>query len=283
MSEKPKGKFSTKNTLNDLTGSEWIHFLCSVEVTNFPTSGDNSYAHKLRKQHPSPKPPQLMKDIIKFFTKKDQWVLDPFAGVGGTLLGCSLSDRNGLGIELEKKYCDLYKEVCDELDIKKQIIKKGDSRNVEKIIKKLNVKNSPKKFDLILTDPPYANMMSKKRTVSLKQGKSSTPFSENPNDIGNLELDKFLEELKEIIQNSLKLLNKKKYLVVFIKDMQPKKIHDNMLHADVVRKLSEIPNIQFKGYKIWFDHTQNLYPLGYPYAFVANQFHQFILIFRKEY
>ena len=63
--------------------------------------------------------------------------------------------------------------------------------------------------------------------------------------------------------------------------MQPKD-HHNMLHADVVTKLSEIPELKFKGYKIWFDKTQTLYPLGYPYAFVANQFHQYILVFRKE-
>ncbi len=85
-----------------------------------------------------------------------------------------------------------------------------------------------------------------------------------------------------IILYSVKLLKDRKYLVVFIKDMQPKEDHDNMLHVDVVRKLTEIKNLKYKGYKIWFDHTQMLYPLGYPYAFVANQFHQFILIFRKE-
>jgi hypothetical protein len=64
--------------------------------------------------------------------------------------------------------------------------------------------------------------------------------------------------------------------------MQPKPEHDNMLHTDIVRKLAEIKNLKYRGYKVWFDHTQMLYPLGYPYAFVANQFHQFILIFRKE-
>ena len=64
VEKKSPGKKSPKNKLNDLTGSEWTHFLCSVEVTNFPTSGTESYAHKLRKQHPSPKPPQLMKQII---------------------------------------------------------------------------------------------------------------------------------------------------------------------------------------------------------------------------
>ena len=64
--------------------------------------------------------------------------------------------------------------------------------------------------------------------------------------------------------------------------MQPKPEHHNMLHADVVNKLLEIPELKFKGSKIWFDKTQTLFPLGYPYAFVANLFHQYILVFRKE-
>jgi len=55
-----------------------------------------------------------------------------------------------------------------------------------------------------------------------------------------------------------------------------------MLHADIVAELSKIPNLQFKGYKIWYDKTINLYPYGYPFSFVANQLHQYILIFRKE-
>jgi len=284
---KKVSKKSPKNKLNDLTGSEWTHFLCSVEVTNFPTSGTESYAHKLRKQHPSPKPPQLMQQIIEFFTKKNQWVLDPFVGVGGTLLGCSLAKRNGVGIDLENNYLKIYKDVCKELNLDEQITTKGDSRKIQNTIKKLKIKNKkiPKQFDLILTDPPYGNMMRKKRTADIQtssKGKENTPFSDSKNDIGNLELNDFLNELKEIVQSSIELLKNKKYLIVFIKDMQPKPEHDNMLHADIVRKLAEIKNLKYKGYKVWFDHTQMLYPLGYPYAFVANQFHQFILIFRKE-
>src|SRR6476469_10688846 len=80
-----------RNRLNDLTGREWVHFLSSVEATAYPTSGPQSYGHKLRRAHPSPKPPQLMRRIIEFFTRRDEWVLDPFMGVGGTLLGCALA------------------------------------------------------------------------------------------------------------------------------------------------------------------------------------------------
>ena len=69
---------------------------------------------------------------------------------------------------------------------------------------------------------------------------------------------------------------------VFIKDLQPDGKSHNMLHAIVTEKLLEIPNLAFRGYKIWYDATQKLYPFGYPHAFVANQFHQYILIFLKE-
>ncbi len=278
------GKFSDKNKLNDLTGSEWTHFLCSVKVTSYSTKGEEGFSHKLRKQHPSPKPPILLKEIIEFFTKKGNWVFDPFVGVGGTLFGCSLSKRNGIGIELEKKYLKIYGEVCKEENVKTQTIISGDSKNLDTIISDLRKKNKkiPKQFDLILTDPPYANMMAKKRTMTLKNGKTSTPFSESKEDIGNLPLKEFLEELKGIVGKSLEFLKNKKYLIVFIKDMQPKEDHHNMLHADVVSKLLEIPELKFKGYKVWFDKSQTLFPLGYPYAFVANQFHQYILVFRKE-
>jgi hypothetical protein len=56
-----------------------------------------------------------------------------------------------------------------------------------------------------------------------------------------------------------------------------------MLHADIVEELLKLPNLSYRGYRIWHDMSQNFYPFGYPFAFVANQVHQFILIFRKEF
>ena len=73
-----------------------------------------------------------------------------------------------------------------------------------------------------------------------------------------------------------------RYIAIFIKDLQPHVSQHNMLHCYITNKLLEIPGLSFKGYKIWYDATQKLYPFGYPHAFVANQFHQFIMIFRKE-
>ena len=62
-------KYHLKNTLNDLNGRDWTLFINSVFFTHYPTTGKESFAHSIRKIHPTPKPPQLMRDLIKFFTK----------------------------------------------------------------------------------------------------------------------------------------------------------------------------------------------------------------------
>jgi DNA modification methylase len=272
-------KYDLRNKLNNLSGSEWVFFLNSVEITNYPVKGRESYLHELRKQHPSPKPPQLMKKIIEFFSKEGDWILDPFMGVGGTLIGASLARRNAVGLDINLKYIEIYNKVCKKLDIKKQIALNEDARNIPNIFQDFEGF-----FDLILTDPPYANMMTKSRTgeKAKKRGRFSTPFTDSLNDIGNLPYFEYLDEIKNIIQRALPFLKPRGFLIMFAKDLQPTKEYHNMLHADLVLKLTEIKELRFRGYKIWYDKTQKLYPFGYPFTYVSNQLHQFILVFQKE-
>ena len=294
-----KGKVSDKNSLNDLTGKEWIYNTNSIESlesetwerelnrfiielieTRFSTKGIDSLAHHIRKEHPTPKPPQLMERLVRFFSKKGELVFDPFMGVGGTLLASSLSERKCIGIDLSEKYINIYKEANKYLKLNEQHSIIADSRELD------NVEFlKDKTFDLILTDPPYGNMMNRIKTGEAGRKKKSsipTPFTEISNDIGNLEVNDFLVELKYIIEKSVKRLKNKRYLVLFTKDFQPKPHYDGMLHSDIVKTLSNIEGLFYKGMKIWFDKSMNLFPYGYPYAYVGNQLHQYILIFRKE-
>ena len=277
-------KYHLKNPLNDLSGGEWTFFLNSVINTRYTTNGDDSFAHHIRKIHPSPKPPQLMEEIIRFFTKENELVLDYFMGVGGTLLGASLSNRKAIGIDLEKKYIEAYKEASKFLNLKEQTTIIGDS--IEILQNPISLKNEigNDQFSLILIDPPYGDMMARPKTgEAVKNGKdtSATPFTTLSNDLGNMSWDKFRDIFKESIVNSSKLLKNKGHIVVFIKDMQPKNNELNLLHADLIRDLSSIENISYLGTKIWADQGVNLYPYGYPYAYVSNQIHQYILIFKK--
>lgn len=278
-------KYSLQNKLNDLSGSEWTYFLNSVVLTKYLTNGDDSYAHHIRKIHPSPKPPQLMRDIIKFFTKENELVFDFFAGVGGTLLGASLCNRKAIGIDLNQKYIDAYQEANKYLNLKEQIFICGDSLKILKDEKQINKIFNNNKASLILIDPPYGDMMTKNKTgEAVKKGKDSspTPFTNMEADLGNMDWDKFILKFKESVKDSLKFLKEKGHIVVFIKDMQPTKESVNLLHADVINELNSLKNLKYLGTKIWADLNVNLYPYGYPFTFVANQIHQYIMVFRKE-
>lgn len=304
--EEPKRRYDPRNPLNDLSGSEWTYFLNSVELegdehnvgrlndlseeewaiasapvwdTYYPTSGSQADAHHIRKQHPSPKPPALMKRLIEFFTKKGGRVLDPFVGVGGTLLACVMTGRYGVGVDLSQEYLEVYRQASAELGLEAQPFLCGDARDLE------NLLGAAEPFDLVLTDPPYSDMLSRKRSGDRKKrtgDDSPTPFTDSPDDLGNMAPAQFYESLKTVIVQAMEHLKPKGYVVIFCKDLQPTEKYHNMIHADVVQTLAKVENLRFRGYKIWYDKSLKLYPFGYPYAYVSNQLHQFSLIFRKE-
>lgn len=278
-------KYHLDNKLNDLSGGEWTYFLNSVINTRYPTTGKESYAHHIRKIHPSPKPPQLMKQIIEFFTKKNEWVLDYFMGVGGTLLGASLCNRKALGIDLCHKYIEAYKKAAQELNLEIQPTIQGDSLKILKNKKTIFDITNGEKFSLILIDPPYGDMMSRPKTgqtAKNKKNTKATPFTDLDEDLGNMSWNSFKEKFIESLKDASQFLKKKGHIVIFIKDLQPKGKELNLLHCDLIKAVNAIENIYYLGMKIWADHSVNLYPYGYPYSYVSNQIHQYILIFQKK-
>src|SRR5262245_54317087 len=61
-----------RNTLNELTGEEWLYFTKSLWTTAYPSE----LGHAARKAHGANKPPRLMARLIEYFTKGGQLVLD---------------------------------------------------------------------------------------------------------------------------------------------------------------------------------------------------------------
>ena len=278
-------KYHRKNKLNDLPGGQWTFFLNSVINTRFPTNGVEAYAHDIRKIHPSPKPPQLMRDIIEFFTKENEVVLDYFMGVGGTLIGASLCNRRAIGIDLNQKYIDTYKEANEALGLKEQVTLLGDSIQLLKDGKEIGSLLKKQKASLVLIDPPYGDMLAREKTgeaIKKNQDSSPTPFTDLATDLGNMEIDEFFPIFKDSIKDSMKYLKSRGHVVVFMKDLQPSKTSPNLLHARVIEDLAEIDGLKYLGMKIWADQGVNLYPYGYPFAFVSNQIHQYIMIFRMD-
>ena len=102
-----------KHTLNDMSGERFLYFTKRVLSTSYPSL----YSHELRKKHGANKPPQLMALLIEFFTKTGMSVLDPFTGVGGTLIGASIATpgaRRCVGIEINKQWTAINTRVLNE-------------------------------------------------------------------------------------------------------------------------------------------------------------------------
>jgi DNA modification methylase len=224
-----------------------------------------------------------MRSLIEFFTKSGETVLDYFMGVGGSLIGASLCGRNAVEIDINPLYVETYKEANAELGLKEQAAVVGDCATLLNDKTEMSRLLGGKYAGMILIDPPYANMMSKKKTgADIKvYGEKATPFSDSPLDLGNMPYGKFLTTFTDIVRQSLIYLKKKGYLVIFCKDMQPKLKTTNLLHAAIIEALNGIDGLYYRGLKIWADQSSKLFPYGYPFDFVANQIHQYILIFRK--
>lgn len=132
---KKEQSYDIRNKLNDLTGAEWQFATKTVISKIYPSN----LQHKLRSQHGGQKPPELCRDLIKIFTKKGQTVLDPLAGVGGTLIGAALCNRKAIGIEINSKWIDIYKEVCRLENLEEFPIFCGDANEKLKDIKNSSV------------------------------------------------------------------------------------------------------------------------------------------------
>jgi site-specific DNA-methyltransferase (adenine-specific) len=68
------------------------------------------------KLHPTQKPVELMKILIENSSNEGDVVLDPFMGSGSTGVACLNTNRNFIGIELDKNYFEIAKERLNDVE-----------------------------------------------------------------------------------------------------------------------------------------------------------------------
>jgi len=71
--------------------------------------------HPEKEDHPCQFPIELIERCVLALSNENSWVLDPFAGVGSTLLGALKNERNAVVIEKEKKYNNITKQRIERL------------------------------------------------------------------------------------------------------------------------------------------------------------------------
>src|SRR6267143_3593943 len=275
-----------RNTLNELGGDRWLYFTKSVLQTSFPSE----LRHDLRKAHGANKPPQLMRMLIEFFTKGDGLVLDPFAGVGGTLLGAAIAKppRRAVGIEVSPKWIEVYGNVTQSLGNKGLPGLDGLEMIQGDCLEEMR-KFPENHFDFIATDPPY-NVHFKITMSVAKKGKYAdfanrrTDYdmkSDDPRDLANLGgYAAYLDAMEKAFVECNRVLKPGKYMALIVRNAYQGGRYI-MTHADLSQR-AERAGFTTKGEIVWWQSGSRLRPYGYPFGYVPNIAHQYIVIFRKE-
>jgi len=99
---KDKWKKNSGSKISDIERDEFMEWTNGLWKFN----GES----KKRIGHPAPFPVELPRRCIKLFSYVDDVVLDPFSGSGTTLLAAAANQRRGIGIDMDKKYCELARK-----------------------------------------------------------------------------------------------------------------------------------------------------------------------------
>lgn len=281
------GKRHPRNQLNDLTGKEWIRFTRTWFVHNPPPRSQTEI------MHPAKFPEGMVQEFIRFFTKRGEWVFDPFMGVASTLVAARREGRNGIGIELSPRYfqlsLDRLQQEPDPYDTAQYPLL-GDSTRLKDVLARFWDAHPllPRRIDFTITSPPYWDMLSKSRgqvesnhKKRAKQG-IDTIYSDDPADLGNVrDYDDFIERLGMIFDNLADLTRPGRYLVIVIQNIRTADGVVMPCAWDLARRVSRDGKWLFQGEKIWCQDNKKLGIWGYPKLFVPNYHHHYCLIFRK--
>lgn len=260
-----------KKRANDLDGKTWTKHSISI------WSDIRKSSEELSLNHPAMFPAMLPSRLIEMFTHKGDTVVDPFAGVGTTLIAAKSLGRNAVGIELSGDFHAIAAN---------RIIQSGlfdgsdgeatlfcdDANNLDEHIK-------PHSVDLVVTSPPYWDILTEKRTADYKEIRN---YGDNKGDLGRIpRYEQFIKALQSIFGKLYITLKDGAYCCIVVMDIR-KKSKFYPFHSDLASSLCQI-GYELDDIIIW-DRRQeynNLRPLGYPAVFRVNKVHEFIVILRK--
>ncbi len=291
------------NELNELGGEEWLYFTKSVWTTAYPSE----LGHAARRAHGANKPPRLMARLIEFFTRSGDLVLDPLAGVGGTMLGAAIArgPRRALGIEIAERWVRLYDTIVLDLLAERDglgpeladlgPVDPGGPRKFDP--RGCNVRHGdalavlptlePASVDFVATDPPYniqLPMTMAGGPLARTHANRRTDYAmvtDEPADLANLpDYAAYLEAMGRLFAEVRRVLKPGRYAAVIVRDAYQAGRYV-FTAADLAAR-AESAGLVPKGDIIWYQAGTRLRPYGYPRAYVPNIAYQHILVLRNE-
>jgi DNA modification methylase len=149
--------------------------------------------------------PQIPYQMLLRYTKVGDWVLDPFAGSGTTLIECRYLGRNGVGIELIPDVAETSMQRLNNEknrnDVQTRIVI-GDSTQIDyqELIKEMGIDV----VQLLIMHPPYHDIIR---------------FSDDDRDLSNKPtVDEFILSFGQVVDRTYEILEKGRYLIVVIGD-----------------------------------------------------------------
>ena len=269
------------NHLNDLTAKEWIPETVSVWIQR--GLGKEHEHAQIERQHPAPFSYQDVARLVRFFTKAGETVLDPFVGVGSTLKAAALEGRKGIGIELNKKYADLARLRLQAELTNSHAVSRDDQKVVLGDARKVIPKLPSNSVKLVVTSPPYWTILHKKDHKARQERVAhglDTQYSSDATDLGNIEsYPAFLNAVADTLALTRLCLVDGGHLCIVVGDFRQKSKYF-MFHADLAREMEE-RGFTLKGLKVLYQRHKRVFPYGFPYSYVPNLHHQYVVILAK--
>ena len=255
---------------NDLDGKTWTRYSISIWSDLKRTKEEAQWGH------PAIFPQALAGRLIDCFTTQTQrTILDPFAGIGSTLLAACERGKHAIGLELNGDYAAIARVRLAAQSLStpgSAEIHVADARDLLRYV-------SPESIDLVVTSPPYWDILRRRRTADAR---TIRHYGDHEGDLGTIaDYDEFLAALAGIFQDVFLSLRPGAYACVVVMDLR-KGDRFYPFHSDLAAALTQIGYV-YDDLIVW-DRRQEynfLRPLGYPAVFRINKVHEFILLLKK--
>ena len=266
---------SEKRRANSLDGRTWTRHSISV------WSDLRKSKEELKLKHPALFPAQLVERIIECFLPPDgRIVLDPFCGLGSTVVAARNLGKLGIGLDINPEYVKAARARLGRRQVGQERAPALPSRVIRANASDVLKHAKPNSIDLVVTSPPYWDVLTRRRSAD---GKAVRNYGERSADLGRVtDYREFLAALRGVFAQVLLALKPGAFCAVIVMDLR-KGSEFYPFHSDLAAELQAAGFI-WDDLIIW-DRRQeynNFRPLGYPAVFRVNKAHEFVVVFQKR-